>query len=116
MEGGETYNKAVKLVDVKILISRVEMEEDEEGYMLPDVPLSIRWDELKEGGVDLGPRGTLVVGTPQSEDRTVCNLRKMGHLAVQVQRTKKGSEFSRVLFNQKQNLYLLQRLPSLFLP
>ena len=74
VEGGETYNSAVKLVDMKISVSIVKMEGHEEGYLLPDAHLLVRWDELKEGGIDLGLRGRLVVEASQPEGRTGCRV------------------------------------------
>ena len=109
VEGGETYNRAVKLVDMRIEITKVEVVKNDEGYVLAGVPLPMKGGGAEEEGVDMGPGGTLVLEDPQPGIPARCHLRKLGHLTVQAQRTKEENGFSQVLFNRKHKIYLLRR-------
>ena len=50
VEGGETYNRAVKLVDMRIEITKVEVVKNDEGYVLAGVPLPMKGGGAEEEG------------------------------------------------------------------
>ena len=109
LEGGESYDRVIKLVDMKIDVQTVAVKRRKEGYEVPEAHLQVRPKEIKEGGVELGHKGTLLVGALQPGAQTGCNLEPLGYLTVQTQKSKSGNGFSRILFNRKHKIYLLQR-------
>ena len=109
VQGGETYDRAIKLVDVKVSIRTVVVRDKEEGLEVLGEHLYVRREEIKDGGVQKGPMGTLLVNTERSEGQKKCNLEELGHLTVQATAARGGGGFARILFNKEHKLYLLQQ-------
>ena len=108
-KGGESYDRVIKLVDMKIKVQTVAVKRRKEGYEVLEAHLQVRPKEIKEGGAELGFKGTLLVDTLKPGAQTRCNLEPLGHLTVQTQKSKSEKGFSRILFNKKHKIYLLQR-------
>ena len=96
VKGGESYDRVVKLVDMKIKVQTVAVKRRKEGYEVPEAHLQVRPKEIKEGGVELGYEGTLLVDTLRPGAQTGCRLEPLGHLIVQTQKSKSGKGFSRI--------------------
>ena len=109
VKGGESYDRVVKLVDMKIKVQTVTVKRRKEGYEVPEAHLQVRPKDIKEGGVELGHEGTLLVDPLKPGAQTGCSLELLGHLAVLTQKSKSGKGFSRILFNKRHKIYLLQR-------
>ena len=108
-EGGERYQRVVKLVDLKVEVRHVVVRPTAQGYDVPETFTTIRSQEVQGGGVLRGAKGTLVLDLTPPRAPRACNLVKLGHLTVQASAVRSQGEFLRVLFNRHHKLYLLQK-------
>ena len=108
-EGGERYQRVVKLVDLKVEVRQVVVKPTAQGYDIPETFTTIRFQEVQGGGVMRDGKGTLVLDLTPPRSPTSCNLMKLGHLTVQASAVRGQGEFLRVLFSREHKLYLLQK-------